>query len=244
MKRATLSIAVLLSVLLLLPAPLTAEVLGTNSSGEAVHRLQQRLFDLDYFNYKPTANYGSMTRSAVMKFQEYNGLPADGIAGEQTLSVLFAASAKRKPITGSIPFGLTEGAGTTGGADVDWKEVNALFASGTAVTVTDFITGKSFSVRRTGGTNHAVVRPVSAADEQTYLEVFGGTPNWSKRAAVVVVDGRRIAASMAGMPRGEGAWSSNDDLSGGFDLYFAGSTADFCSLADAEHTANIKKATI
>ncbi|MGI6150838.1 MAG: peptidoglycan-binding domain-containing protein [Christensenellales bacterium] len=244
MKRVTWFIAVLLSFLLLLPAASTAEVLGTNSSGEGVHRLQQRLFDLDYFNYKATANYGSMTRTAVMKFQEYNGLPADGIAGEKTLSVLFSTSAKRMPILGSIPFGPTEGAGATSGADVAWSEVHALFPNGTTVTVTDYVTGKSFSVRRIGGTNHAVVRPVSAADEQAYLEVFGGTANWSKRAAVVVVDGRRVAASMAGMPRGEGAWSSDRDLSGGFDLYFSGSTADFCGLSDAEHAANIKKASI
>lgn len=244
MKRATIFVAVLLSALLLVPAASTAEVLSTSSSGEGVHRLQQRLFDLDYFNYKPTANYGSMTRSAVMLFQEYNGLPADGIAGEQTISVLFSASAKRMPILGSIPFGPTDGAGTTPGADVPWIEVKTLFQTGSTVTVTDFITGKSFSVKRTGGVNHAVVRPVSKADEETYLEVFGGTANWSKRAAVVVVDGRRIAASMAGMPRGEGKWSSDDSLSGGFDLYFSGSTADFCGLVDAEHAANIKKASI
>jgi len=244
LKRATVFLAVFLSALLLLPAASTAEVLSTSSSGESVHRLQQRLFDLDYFNYKPTANYGSMTRSAVMLFQEYNGLPADGIAGEKTLAVLFSASAKRMPILGRIPFGPTEGPGTTGGADVPWSEVSSLFKTGTTVTVTDFITGKAFSVKRTGGTNHAVVRPVSEKDEQTFLEVFGGTANWSKRACVVVVDGRRVAASMAGMPRGEGAWSADSSLSGGFDLYFAGSTADFCGLPDVEHTANVKKASI
>ncbi len=244
MKRIILFTAVLLAFLLLAPAASTAEILGTNSSGEGVHRLQQRLFDLDYFNYKPTANYGSMTRSSVMKFQEYNGLPADGIAGEQTVSVLLSASAKRMPILGSIPFGPTEGPGTSGGADVAWNEVDSLFKSGATATVTDWVTGRTFSVKRTGGTNHAVVKPVSAEDEQTYLDVFGGTANWSKRAAVVVVDGRRVAASMAGMPRGEGSWSAGNGLAGGFDLYFSGSTADFCGFADAEHTANIKKATI
>lgn len=244
MKHLRALTAVLLSVILLLPLAAGAEILGTNSSGEAVYRLQERLFDLGYFNYKPTANYGSMTRSAVMKFQEYNGLSADGAAGEQTVSVLFSSSSKRMPILGSIPFGPTEGAGASGGSDVAWSEVDSLFPESSAATVTDYITGKSFSVKRTGGTNHAVVKPVSAADEQTYLEVFGGTANWSKRAAVVSVDGRRISASMSGMPRGDGAWSSASGLSGGFDLYFSGSTSDFGNLSDAEHTANIKKATI
>ncbi len=244
MKHCKLTLALLLAFCLLLPAASGAVTYGTNSSGEGVHLLQQRLSDLDYLNYKPTGNYGSMTRSAVMRFQEYNGLSADGTAGEQTVSVLFSPSAKRMPILGSIPFGPTEGSGTSGGADVSWGEVDSTFPVGASAEVVDFITGKSFTVKGTGGAKHAVVKPVSAADEQAFLDAFGGSANWSKRAAVVVVDGRRIAASMAGTPHGEGAWAKGGGLSGGFDLYFSGSTADFANLADAEHSANIKKATI
>jgi hypothetical protein len=128
------------------------------------------------------------------------------------------------PILGSIPFGLTEGSGASGGSDVAWSDVDSLFPEGTAVTVTDYITGKSFSVKRTGGTNHAVVKPVSSTDEQTYLEVFGGTTNWSKSAAVVLVRQARLRFHVR-MPRGDGAWSSASGLSGGFDLYFSGSTS-------------------
>ena len=71
-----------LCFVLLLPAAASAELITSGSSGEAVYRLQQRLLDLGYFNYKPTGSYGSMTRNAVIAFQQYNDLAADGAAGD------------------------------------------------------------------------------------------------------------------------------------------------------------------
>lgn len=242
MKR-VLPFFLIFALLLALPCAADAEVLGSSSSGVAVYRLQQRLFELDYFNFKATASYGSMTRNAVMKFQEFNGLAADGVAGDSTQEALFSESPKRMPILGNIPFGLTEGSGATGGTADRWSEVDGFFPVGATATVTDLITGKSFSVERVGGKNHATVMPATLTDEEAYLYIFGGTPNWSKRAALVLVDGRRIAASIVGAPRGTEPWSTVG-LGGTVDVYFKGSTADFGGLTDAEHEANIKKATV
>ena len=222
------------SALLFAPiASAQAEMLGSGSSGASVFRLQQRLQDLDYFNFKPTGNYGSMTRSAVMLFQQFNGLSADGTAGEATIAALFGSSAKRNPIAAKIPFGPTEGTPSTGGMAVSWSEIDSLFAVGSRCQLTDLTTSTSFRIERTGGTNPAEVKPVTSEDEAAFLSIFGGTPNWSKRAVTVSIDGRRIAASLEGMP----------DASGSSCLYFSGSKSDFFGFMDAEHQKNIAKAT-
>lgn len=238
-----LGVFALCAALFLLPlSAAQAELLGSGSSGAAVYRLQQRLQDLDYFNFKPTGNYASMTRSAVMKFQEFNGLSADGTAGEETLALLFGSSAKRNPIAAKIPFGITEGTPASGGLALDWSEVDAIFPVGTRCQLIDLTTSMTFRIERTGGTNHAEVAPVSAEDAAVFLELFDGTPNWSKRAVAVSVDGRRVAASLQGMPHGEKSVMGSG-LTGSCCLYFSGSRSDIFNLPDAEHQKTVIKAT-
>ncbi len=231
-----------LCFVLLLPAAASAELITSGSSGEAVYRLQQRLLDLGYFNYKPTGSYGSMTRNAVIAFQQYNDLAADGAAGDATQTALFASSAKRMPIVGKVPFGVTSGSGAAGGAATPWSAVDALFPVGEVIELTDIITGTRYRVRREGGVNHAVVSLLGQYDELDYLNIFGGSVNGSKRATVAIIDGERVAASISGLPRGDEEWGYYD-VSGYIDLYFTGSTGDFLPVADAEHNANIKAAT-
>ncbi len=62
--------------------------LSVGSSGAAVEALQRRLRELNYFNTTVTGYYGSVTRDAVLQFQQRNGLQATGVADGQTLSVL------------------------------------------------------------------------------------------------------------------------------------------------------------
>ena len=156
--------------------------------------------------------------------------------------MLFGSSAKRNPIAARIPFGLTEGTAASGGSAVDWSEVNELFPAGSRCQLIDLTTSISFRIERTGGQNHAEVAPVTPEDTEAFLQIFGGTPNWSKRAVVVSVDGRRIAASLQGMPHGENSVSGNG-IVGSCCLYFSGSTSDFLGLPDAEHQKTVIKAT-
>ncbi|MBE9188199.1 peptidoglycan-binding protein [Microcoleus sp. LEGE 07076] len=57
-------------------------------SGPEVTELQKTLQDAGYFSRKPTGFYGSITQTAVKKFQTDNNLKVDGIVGPQTLSAL------------------------------------------------------------------------------------------------------------------------------------------------------------
>ena len=77
-----------------LPAPTpTPRMLQINSVGTEVKNMQQRLAELGYYNGETDGQFGSGSRAAVEAFQKQNGLDADGIAGEATLSLLYSDQA-------------------------------------------------------------------------------------------------------------------------------------------------------
>ena len=68
--------------------------LRPGSSGSDVSKLQQALKDLNYAITSVDGKYGSGTQSAVKSFQRKNGLTADGIAGTNTLNLLYSGTAQ------------------------------------------------------------------------------------------------------------------------------------------------------
>jgi peptidoglycan hydrolase-like protein with peptidoglycan-binding domain len=56
--------------------------------GPEVEDLQQRLLELGYFNANVTGYFGSVTKSAVIEFQQDQGLSPDGVVGESTQASL------------------------------------------------------------------------------------------------------------------------------------------------------------
>lgn len=69
-------------------------ILQKNSIGIEVKQLQQRLKDLGYYSGDVDGQYGTGTQTAVTAFQAQHGLKADGVAGEQTLAILYSESAQ------------------------------------------------------------------------------------------------------------------------------------------------------
>ena len=67
--------------------------LQRGSSGSSVQRLQYALYELKYYDGNITGEYDSATETAVMNFQEVNGLYIDGIAGQDTQRKLFSSNA-------------------------------------------------------------------------------------------------------------------------------------------------------
>jgi peptidoglycan hydrolase-like protein with peptidoglycan-binding domain len=68
--------------------PGSGGVLQPNDQGGAVADLQQRLADLGYYNGPVTGYFDTSTQEAVSRFQQANGLAADGIVGAATNSAL------------------------------------------------------------------------------------------------------------------------------------------------------------
>lgn len=93
-----------LVLLLLLPLAVYAAALRQGDSGEEVKSMQRKLRQWGYYDGAVDGIFGSGTRRAVIKFQQKNGLTADGIVGEQTAAAL--------------GMGLSEGGkGNSGGSD-------------------------------------------------------------------------------------------------------------------------------
>ena len=125
-------------------------------------------------------------------------------------------------------------------AALSWSEVQRIFPHNTVARVMDVETGKSFRVRRYYGTLHADVEPLTAEDTATMKSIYGQW-SWQRRAIVVEVAGRRIAASMNGVPHGNGAINDND-FAGHFCIHFKDSRTHNTRQVCPDHQAAIQAA--
>lgn len=98
-------IAALLIVLLL---PLTVSALERYSviilgdQDEYVLKLQKELYARGYLKTKPTGYFGAETQRALARYQERNGLKADGKAGEDTLKKIYGKNYEPLPSTRQV----------------------------------------------------------------------------------------------------------------------------------------------
>ena len=77
------------------PAEPTPEPpLSSGSRGEKVEELQKRLQALGYYDGEIDGQFGPGTKGAVVDFQKNNGLDTDGLAGAETLNLLYSQDAK------------------------------------------------------------------------------------------------------------------------------------------------------
>ena len=74
--------------------PTPEPALSNGSQGEKVEKLQKRLQALGYYTGEIDGQFGPGTREAVVAFQKNNGLDADGLAGTETLGVLYSQNAR------------------------------------------------------------------------------------------------------------------------------------------------------
>ena len=78
------------------PAPTFAvpgETVRLNSAGNDAKMVQKRLKELKYYKGAVDGKFGKASVTALQKFQEANGLQADGVAGKATYEVLFSWNA-------------------------------------------------------------------------------------------------------------------------------------------------------
>ncbi len=106
--RALTALALLAGLLALLLACNMAQAATyrQGSSGEQVRTIQDKLKRWGYYDGTVDGVFGSQTRKAVIKFQQKNGLTADGIVGDNTLRAL------GMPVSGSSS---SSGSGTSMG---------------------------------------------------------------------------------------------------------------------------------
>ena len=78
------------------PTPTPDPTLKKGDENERVQELQERLMDLGYLDVDETTQlYGPATKYAVQLFQRQHGLDQDGVAGPQTLAMIYSDDAKK-----------------------------------------------------------------------------------------------------------------------------------------------------
>lgn len=143
-----------------------------------------------------------------------------------------------------------------------WTGAQYVAPIGSTFKVIDFNTGKSFTVKRTYGANHADVETVTSEDTRIFKEIFGGSFSWATRPVIIEYNGRKLAASVAGMPHAGNdsapadintTWRSGDygagpnfdaikgnNMDGHFDIHFLNSTTHNTGQISESHQKNIK----
>lgn len=126
---------------------------------------------------------------------------------------------------------------------IDWWNggIQSIFARGTVATVTDVDTGISWQVKRSGGTNHADVQPLTADDTAKMKQAYNGKWSWDRHAIWVTIGGVRYAASMNGMPHGTGSITTNN-FDGHHCIHFLNSRTHTGNRLDAAHQSAVQKA--
>ena len=214
------------------------EIIRQGSKGERVVRIQERLFDLGFYAYKPTGSYQTVTRSAVISYQLAAGLQSDGTIGQETYNALFAHSAIRAPFHAAIPLTYAAPSGIPSrGLSKQWSMVQQQLIEGTSYTITNAYTGESCSVVYTGGTNHAhFTLPAQVMQSRNTARMLaawlGDTNSFYKCAVLLSIDEQSIAASIQ--------WNGNDTIC----LYTAGASSDVFGMPDPDHEAMLARITL
>ncbi|TYR80745.1 hypothetical protein FZC66_10285 [Priestia megaterium] len=126
------------------------------------------------------------------------------------------------------------------GQVLPWKEVTELLPKGKKFKVIDVETGLYFYVQRRAGNKHADVQPLTRKDTAIMKHLYNNKWSWNRRAILVPVKGKLLAASMNGMPHGGGAL--NNGFPGHFCIHFAKSTTHRTNNVDPDHQMMVLKA--
>ena len=219
--------------------PSQYETLRPGDTGEAVKKLQTRLKELGWFYGDIGGNYLTQTTQAVKDFQSAAKLEQTGVADEKTQKALYASDAPKFSASGAST------AKPAGGEvkEMDWwkSNISTLFARGSTAVVTDVKTGISWRVYRSGGTNHADVQPLTAADTAAMKKACGGKWSWDRRAIWVSIGDTRYAASMNCMPHGSGSITTNN-FDGHHCIHFTNSRTHGTNRVCPLHQAAIAQA--
>ncbi|MCF6094998.1 LysM peptidoglycan-binding domain-containing protein [Microaerobacter geothermalis] len=119
-----------------------------------------------------------------------------------------------------------------------WTEAQYVWPIGKDAWVKDFATGKIWRMKRTTGAFHADVEPLTLEDSKVMKEVWGGNWSWERRAVLIRIDGRTIAASASAMPHDVQQIKDNG-FPGHSDIHFLNSTRHKDNQMDEKHQAQV-----
>ena len=162
------------------PKPTATPRIGKNillqrgSNNDATMTMQRRLISLGYLNGKATGKFEEITEQAVIAFQSRNMDTADGIAGSETLNVMYSQNAKKAATSsGIIGISLKESAQDTEAVKTLQRKLKALgYFTGTVDG--DFGANTTVAVKEFQAQNG--LKADGVAGGRTLTLLFTGTP--------------------------------------------------------------------
>ncbi|HHU86621.1 MAG TPA: LysM peptidoglycan-binding domain-containing protein [Peptococcaceae bacterium] len=178
--------------------------------------------------------------TSIEAIKSVNSLSSDTLFAGQKLKI---PGANYQPVSrGAVSRPAPQTASSQKGELVSWALINDIFPIGATATLRDVRTGREFQIYHLFGTNHADCEPLTASDSQVMKECFGGQWSWDRRPGLLLIDGRAIACSMAGMPHGTSQNIYGNDFDGHFDLHFLNSRTHGTNRVDPGHQVAIQEA--
>ncbi|MBR6028252.1 MAG: peptidoglycan-binding protein [Clostridia bacterium] len=195
--------------------------------GSNVTKLQKCLAVLGFYSGAIDGDYGNGTTNAVKKFQKSRKLTQDGVAGSNTINVMFG--------------GTSNNDGKKATERLDWFHGGSnVIPKGATFTVKDVRTGKTFKCKRWSGANHMDSEPLTADDTRTMKSIYGSW-SWNRRPILVLYNGHVYAGSMNGMPHGT-TTIKNNNFDGHFCIHFYGSKTHGTQVVDSNHQSCVATA--
>ena len=125
---------------------------------------------------------------------------------------------------------------------LEWSYVRTILPRNTPVMITDVRTGITYWVNSFSHGSHADVFPVSPEDTAIIHSTFNNRWTWNTRPIWVHIDGRKIAASINGMPHGGGV-NRDNNMNGHLCIHFRGSRTHSGSAAhERDHQNSVTEA--
>ena len=183
---------------------------------QAIKDMQTRLTELKYYSGAITGNFGDLTFKAVKAFQSANGLTADGIAGKNTLTKLYATSAVA---AGSGSTSDSSSTVNTSGwpsasevQNVNWYTyIRPYYKAGTVMQIYDFENKLTWQCVMMSNGKHSDSQPRTAQDTEIMYKAFGNKNTWTPKAVwVKMPDGKVFIASMHNVPHLSGSIKDNN----------------------------------
>ena len=201
---------------------------------------------MGYYYGEVTGHYGTKTVAAVKAFQSKNGLKADGVAGAETQKKIAQNSSGGGSSNASIAELTTKKVYNIPWTTFKSNVTNFGYGTGKQATVYDVKTGMSFHIKCQSNGLHSDVEPLTAADTNTMLKIYGvssvSSISYIRRPVLLITaTGHGFAGSIYGQCHGTST-ISNNNFPGQFCLHLQGSQVHASGNVDAEHQACVNTA--
>ena len=171
-----------------------------DSGKKRIRLLQKALITMDYLMSSADGIYGSMTSEALKKFQKAQGLKADGVAGEKTLSAIESALAEghraEQSLKSAAP--LAPDAGRIAAPDkasiqlLHWyNDIKPKLKSNSRLLIYEPVSRLAWTLKVHSRGRHCDAEPLTLEDTQIMLKAFGNKNTWNQKGVYVLLpDGR------------------------------------------------------